>query len=56
MARRSPRGTPPPHSAEKVAQGILKYYLEIFNFHIFTGPIQQMKDKHPVHLPIMSDF
>ena len=56
MARRSPRGPPPPHSAEKVAQGIQKYSLEIFNFHTLTSPIPQMKYTYLVHLPIMSDF
>ena len=56
MASSSPQGTPPPHSAEKVAQGIQKYSLEIFNFHTLTSPIPQMKDKHIVYLPIMSDF
>ena len=47
---------PPPHSAEKVAQGIQTYSLAIFDFHTLTSPIQQMKDKHLVRLPIMSDF
>jgi hypothetical protein len=56
MAMRSQRGTPHPHSAEKVVQGIQKYSLAIFNFHTLTSPIQQMKDKHLVHLPIMSDL
>jgi hypothetical protein len=46
----------PPRSAEKVAQGIQKHYFEIFNFHTLTCPLSQMKDKHLVHLPIMSDF
>jgi hypothetical protein len=44
MESRSPQGTPPPHSAEKLAQGIKKYYLEIFNFHTLTSPIRQMKE------------
>jgi hypothetical protein len=52
----SPTGTPPPCSAEKVAQGIQKYSLEIFNLHTLTSPIPQMKDKHLVHLPSVSDF
>ena len=35
---------------------IQKYFFEICNFHTLTGPIQQMKDKHLVNLPIVSDF
>ena len=31
-------------------------FFEICNFHTLTNPIQQMKDKHLVNLPIVSDF
>jgi hypothetical protein len=44
------------HSAEKAEREIQKYFGEICNFHTLTGPIQQMKDKHLVNLPIVSYF
>ena len=44
------------HSADKAVHEIQKYFLEICNFHTLTSPIQQMKDKHLVNLPIVSDF
>ena len=48
-------GTPRQHSTEKAVCEIQKYFFEICNFHTLS-PIQQMKDKHLVNLPIVSDF
>ena len=49
-------GTPQQHSAEKAVREIQKYFFEICQFHTLTSPSQQMKDKHLVNLPIVSDL
>ena len=56
LSRGSASETPRQHSTEKAAREIQKYFLETSNFHTLTSPIQQMKDKHLVSLPIVSDF
>ena len=51
----SASGTRRQYSTEKATHEIQKYFLEICNFHTLTSPIQQMKDKLLVNLPIVSN-
>ena len=48
--------SPRQHAAKKAVREIQKYFFEICNVHTLTSPIQQMKDKHLVNLPIVFDF
>lgn len=49
-------GTTPSHVQLEGGAWNAKIFLEIFNLHTLASPIDQMKDKHLVHLPSKSDF